>query len=94
VDITQRQVSFSVAGGSRVQQQYDLLVGADGAGSEVRKALQQHYPDMQVTIDDSGREYKVYGGVRGDIEPEGERPGTTQAAVWGSAAWGTAATYA
>jgi ubiquitin carboxyl-terminal hydrolase 48 len=55
-----------------VQQQYDLLVGADGAGSEVRKALQQHYPDMQVTIDDSGREYKVYGGVRGDIEPDGE----------------------
>jgi 2-polyprenyl-6-methoxyphenol hydroxylase-like FAD-dependent oxidoreductase len=54
-----------------VAQQYDLLVGADGAGSEVRKALQQHYPDMQVTVDDSGREYKVYGGVRGDIEPEG-----------------------
>jgi ubiquitin carboxyl-terminal hydrolase 48 len=73
VDVQQRQVSFSVAGGGSVQQQYDLLVGADGAGSEVRKALQQHYPDMQVTIDDSGREYKVYGGVRGDIEPDGER---------------------
>uniref|UniRef100_A0A383WAT6 FAD-binding domain-containing protein n=1 Tax=Tetradesmus obliquus TaxID=3088 RepID=A0A383WAT6_TETOB len=70
VNIEQRQVSFSAAGGGQVQRSYDLLVGADGAGSEVRRALQQHYPDMQVTIDDSGREYKVYGGVRGDIEPE------------------------
>lgn len=81
VNIEQRQVSFSAAGGGQVQRSYDLLVGADGAGSEVRRALQQHYPDMQVTIDDSGREYKVYGGVRGDIEPEGEGAGAATAAA-------------
>ena len=50
-------------------QDYDLLVGADGVGSAVRTALQQHYSDMNVVISDSGREYKTYSGVRGDIEP-------------------------
>lgn len=51
---------------------YDLLVGADGVGSAVRGALQAYYPDMSVVVTDSGREYKTYRNLRGDIEPEGE----------------------
>ena len=50
---------------------YDLLVGADGVGSGVRDALQGLYPDMSVVVTDSGREYKTYRGLAGDIEPPG-----------------------
>lgn len=38
---------------------YDLLVGADGAGSAVRDALQASIPGFSVDVQDSGREYKV-----------------------------------
>lgn len=62
-------MTFSSSSGP-FSQEYDLLVGADGVGSAVRSALQQHYPDMTVFISDSGREYKTYTGVRGDIEPD------------------------
>jgi hypothetical protein len=58
-----------------VVEPYDLLVGADGVGSAVRGALQDYYPDMTVVISDSGREYKTYRNLRGDIEPEGEETG-------------------
>jgi ubiquitin carboxyl-terminal hydrolase 48 len=72
VDVDGRSISFSLADGSTVTQPYDLCVGADGAGSAVRAALQSHNPDMSVEVTDSGREYKTYGSVRGDIEPDGE----------------------
>lgn len=37
------------------------MVGADGAASAVRSALQRRLGDsFAVNIDDSGREYKVY----------------------------------
>eukprot|EP00878_Enallax_costatus_P016055 GHUV01016834.1.p1 GENE.GHUV01016834.1~~GHUV01016834.1.p1 ORF type:complete len:473 (+),score=145.50 GHUV01016834.1:831-2249(+) len=68
VNISSKRVSFQTSHGP-VTQDYDLLVGADGVGSAVRTALQQHYSDMSVVISDSGREYKTYSGVRGDIEP-------------------------
>ncbi len=53
---------------------YDLLVGADGVASPVRQALASHWgSEYSIDVDDSGREYKVYGGLKGDIEPPGER---------------------
>jgi ubiquitin carboxyl-terminal hydrolase 48 len=55
-----------------VTEQYDLLVGADGVGSTVRAALQEFHPDMTVVVSDSGREYKTYRGLTGNIEPPGE----------------------
>lgn len=66
-----RKVQFTLADGSSVREGYDLLVGADGVGSAVRGALQQYYRDMSVVVTDSGREYKTYRGLKGDIEPEG-----------------------
>lgn len=68
VYINRKRVCFSTSKGL-VNQDYDLLVGADGIGSTVRAALQQHSSDMSVVISDSGREYKTYSAVRGDIEP-------------------------
>eukprot|EP00879_Flechtneria_rotunda_P027663 GHRR01029642.1.p1 GENE.GHRR01029642.1~~GHRR01029642.1.p1 ORF type:complete len:239 (+),score=97.76 GHRR01029642.1:990-1706(+) len=77
VDVASQQITFGVAESSSgngscstVQEHYDLLIGADGINSVVRSALQQHYQDMTVVIGDSGREYKTYQGMRGDIEPE------------------------
>jgi 2-polyprenyl-6-methoxyphenol hydroxylase-like FAD-dependent oxidoreductase len=72
VDVDGRQVSFEQSDGSKVTEGYDLLVGADGVGSAVRTSLQQYYPDMSVVVTDSGREYKTYKNLRGDIEPDGE----------------------
>lgn len=66
-----RKVQFTLADGSSVREGYDLLVGADGVGSAVRGSLQQYYRDMSVVVTDSGREYKTYRGLQGDIEPEG-----------------------
>lgn len=69
IDISGKRATFISSTGA-LHQDYDLLVGADGVGSAVRAALQQHYPDMRVVVSDSGREYKTYTGVRGDIEPD------------------------
>jgi ubiquitin carboxyl-terminal hydrolase 48 len=72
VDVEGRKIQFHQSGGGEVVEGYDLLVGADGVGSAVRGALQEYYPDMTVVVTDSGREYKTYRSLRGDIEPEGE----------------------
>jgi len=64
-DITGKKVTFKGAGGPV---SYDLLVGADGAASAVRGALQAA-AGTGVEVSDSGREYKVYMGLRGEIEP-------------------------
>lgn len=74
VDVDGRKVQFRQPIGP-VSESYDLLVGADGVGSAVRSALQQYYPDMTVVVTDSGRQYKTYRSLRGDIEPEGESGG-------------------
>lgn len=72
VDVDCRKIDFKLANGESVSEGYDLLVGADGVGSAVRAALQKYYPDMNVVVTDSGREYKTYRNLHGDIEPEGE----------------------
>lgn len=48
---------------------YDLLVAADGAASKVRNLLLERVPGFTVDVSDSGREYKVYMNLQGDIEP-------------------------
>jgi len=55
---------------SRTAIAYDLLVGADGAASQMRAELESADKDFKVDISDSGREYKVYLNLPGDIEPE------------------------
>jgi 2-polyprenyl-6-methoxyphenol hydroxylase-like FAD-dependent oxidoreductase len=73
VDVDKRAITFKLADGSSVRETYDLCVGADGTRSAVRAALQAHDPALSVVVTDSGREYKTYTGLRGDIEPEGVR---------------------
>ncbi|KAG2495591.1 hypothetical protein HYH03_006191 [Edaphochlamys debaryana] len=73
VDFVSRKVKMATTGGFMSpgrEAPFDLLVGADGVASPVRAALQGAWPDYSVEVDDSGREYKVYGGLRGDIEPK------------------------
>ncbi|KAL6759374.1 monooxygenase [Haematococcus lacustris] len=67
-DIPGRKVTFMTEDGQTVQRSYDLLVGTDGVGSRVRAALQDEL-GLTVDISDSGREYKVYGGLRAELEP-------------------------
>eukprot|EP00877_Chromochloris_zofingiensis_P014865 jgi/Chrzof1/9632/Cz04g10110.t1 len=55
--------------GDVTRQSFDLLIGADGISSAVRRALEAEQTDMQVEITDSGREYKTYRGLTGNIEP-------------------------
>ncbi|EFJ43553.1 flagellar-specific protein Ssa14 [Volvox carteri f. nagariensis] len=77
------RITFLTTGGMMAPSRevsYDLLVGADGVGSQVRSALSSHWSDFSLEIDDSGREYKVYMGLKGDIEPE-EFKGRTGASL-------------
>jgi 2-polyprenyl-6-methoxyphenol hydroxylase-like FAD-dependent oxidoreductase len=55
LDLQQRRVRFvsresNQRAGSPIELPYDLLVGADGAGSSVRAALEQTVPDVTVSV--------------------------------------------
>lgn len=55
LDLQQRSVCFvshesNQRAGSPIELPYDLLVGADGAGSSVRAALEQTVPDVTVSV--------------------------------------------
>lgn len=51
--------------GQDVKVQYDLLIGADGASSAVRSALQQHDPTLKVKtlLDATDSNYKTFSGL-------------------------------
>jgi kynurenine 3-monooxygenase len=49
VDVQTGAVSFTPPGGDTVTLQFDLVVGADGAGSVVRQAMQQQVPRFTVS---------------------------------------------
>ncbi|KXZ44087.1 hypothetical protein GPECTOR_74g701 [Gonium pectorale] len=84
IDFANNKVVFKTTGGLMApsrESTYDLLVGADGVASPVRSALAKHWgKDFSVDVDDSGREYKVYMGLRGNIEPK-EFQGKTGASL-------------
>ncbi|GIL95578.1 hypothetical protein Vretimale_1533 [Volvox reticuliferus] len=72
IDLEAKTAVFVTTGGLMAPARgvsYDLLVGADGVASQVRSTLSSYWSDFSVEVDDSGREYKVYMGLRGDIEP-------------------------
>ncbi|KAG1675257.1 hypothetical protein FOA52_016288 [Chlamydomonas sp. UWO 241] len=72
-------IGSGIAPSPPMQLPYDLLVGADGAASKVRAELQTALPGFTVDVSDSGREYKVYLNLTGDIEPKEfkSNPGAT-----------------
>ncbi len=49
VDVPTGEVSSTPPGGTAVRRQFDLVVGADGAGSVVRQAMQEQVPGFSVT---------------------------------------------
>ena len=49
VDVLTGAVSFTPPGGQGVSRQFDLVIGADGAGSVVRQAMQKRVPGFTVT---------------------------------------------
>ncbi|KAK9819578.1 hypothetical protein WJX81_004976 [Elliptochloris bilobata] len=81
VDFERRIARFGSAEGGTTEVEYDLLVGADGANSVVRQELIRSNPAMQVSEEDSGREYKTWKCLPAPpgLEPEQFRgkPGRT-----------------
>ncbi|KAG2449076.1 hypothetical protein HYH02_005825 [Chlamydomonas schloesseri] len=76
IDFKAKKIRFGTTGGIMSPARhvsYDLLVGTDGVASQVRGALAGYWgregQPYNVDVDDSGREYKVYMGLKGDIEP-------------------------
>jgi kynurenine 3-monooxygenase len=49
VDVDTGTVAFSAGGGEPVNRRFDLVVGADGAGSVTRRAMEQQVPGFTVT---------------------------------------------
>jgi 2-polyprenyl-6-methoxyphenol hydroxylase-like FAD-dependent oxidoreductase len=49
VDVLAGEVSFTPPGGVAVRRRFDLVVGADGAGSTIRQAMQKQIPGFSVT---------------------------------------------
>ncbi|KAF5842142.1 hypothetical protein DUNSADRAFT_9101 [Dunaliella salina] len=68
INLAEKQVTLSAQDELDLVLSYDLLVGADGTGSRVRAAMQEQ-DGWTAEISDSGREYKVYQGLRADLEP-------------------------
>eukprot|EP00798_Chlamydomonas_sp_ICE-L_P016017 gene16017-22155_t len=68
VDFEKNEIAFQ-QGSSKVSASYDLLVGADGAGSKVRDSLASYIPGYEVEINSTGRDYKVYADIPGNVEP-------------------------
>ena len=48
VDIHTGVLSYALPGGQEGTRQFDLIVGADGAGSVVRRAMQRQLPDFTI----------------------------------------------
>ncbi|DBA72080.1 TPA: hypothetical protein ACH3X2_010809 [Trebouxia sp. C0005] len=89
VKFDRREATLQAEDGSKSQVKYDLLIGADGVGSTVRSEMEHQLPGMSVKIEDSGREYKTYRGLRADLEPDElkHRPGRSIHLFLGSNHW-------
>lgn len=78
-DLAARQATFQLAGGKTVTRGYDLLVGADGYWSRVRRAMEKQVPGMRITVVPPNRQYKVVRGLRPveclRLGPSGASPG-------------------
>jgi kynurenine 3-monooxygenase len=63
-DLAARTATFQLGDGSTVVRPYDLLVGADGYYSRVRRAAAAQAPQLVVETSPPNRQYKVVRGLR------------------------------
>lgn len=63
VDLAKQEVKFQCPHNEIIQQNYDLLIGADGVDSEVRKAMERGIKKFNVYNTPSTLFYKSYRGV-------------------------------
>ncbi|KAL3130784.1 hypothetical protein ABBQ38_000126 [Trebouxia sp. C0009 RCD-2024] len=89
IDFDKQTAMVQTHDGIMSEVQYDLLIGADGVGSTVRSQMEQKLPGMKVKVEDSGREYKTYRGLRADLEPPElrDRPGRSIHIFLGQNSW-------
>ncbi|KAL3138807.1 hypothetical protein ABBQ32_005648 [Trebouxia sp. C0010 RCD-2024] len=89
IDFDKQTATLQTHDGTMSEVQYDLLIGADGVGSTVRSQMEQKLPGMKVKIEDSGREYKTYKGLKADLEPPElrDRPGRSIHIFLGQNSW-------
>eukprot|EP00752_Nemacystus_decipiens_P010969 g9749.t1 len=59
VDMGKRVATFKRASGDTVEREYDMLVGADGVNSRVRKALEENVPDFTVRQQEDDMDFKT-----------------------------------
>eukprot|EP00210_Caulerpa_lentillifera_P004348 g4146.t1 len=63
VDLIKKKASFQLQDDSTLTMHYDLLVGADGANSEIRKAMKQQMDNVKTSAMVNRRFYKSFSGV-------------------------------
>ena len=66
LDTVQSKVTYSTASGDTRSDTFDLIVGADGANSAVRSAMQRRDPELEVTHIPARRRYKPFYGLKAE----------------------------
>ena len=70
VDTAQRTISYTQKGGAPATEQYDLIIGCDGANSIVRQAMHKRNKAMTTTIVPADRFYISFCGLEPLEQPQ------------------------
>jgi len=63
VDLTMQQVRFRNQDNNIVKQGFDLLVGADGANSQIRNAMEKEIEGFKISTTTNSGLYKTFAGL-------------------------------
>jgi len=62
-DLAEQEVYFQNQDDTKVKQDYDLLIGADGAHSEIRKAMEEQVAGFKIDVTQQSRFYRSYRDI-------------------------------